>query len=426
MVLTTLLLAQASVAPYFDRSVSALTSLGSFSARIEGVATSAKRRQRATYGISVTRQAVFLRIQEPPQMGLDKTDRTFFLTGNQLTGYDAVANERLLRKVPAKGALGLRLVETLGGVDDAVRLTLSPAALGTFYAGYRTTSGWTTTRRGNIVQISRRPNPTSRSTFAFDQSTGLLRRLTLANNGAELSWTITYGPLTKALTFATPANARTVTSFTVQPGLPSFSNLATEQVVRAALRAQKGFQQGVITVVSGGRRSQLFLGDRKAGERRSDLQWAFDGKILAMRDPRSRRFWRGPAKRQDITDTIDAAVKSGVDPMLRRVLARQVPFQDLLSSDMKARVVGSVAPNGVPCDIVEFRNPVRRVALFVRKDNRLIASASTDLLDRAGNRVSTTTRTFGYSRSLPPDAFSLTPQRGEAVRPLPKIRIRLR
>lgn len=83
--------------------------------------------------------------------------------------------------------------------------------------------------------------------------------------------------------------------------------------------------------------------------------------------------------------------------------------------------------DGVLCDILKFENPRTRVMLCIRKDIRLLDSATTNTIDRNGMPLVTTARRYRYQRlgkPQPASLFTIGDKRGYAIRKLPTPKAR--
>lgn len=386
---------------------------GPYRVDVHRVGVKGSARQTVNLTLDVARpNTLVVRVESPAQGSQLARDRRFELRGGRLAGYDARADERIARSIAAPGSLSDRLASALGGIDDMLRISLNPASAKEFDAALRKSGGWQVSRRNGLVDVRRSGGPGVRE-FAVD-SRGLLRRMEVFERGTTVKWTVDYRRQTRPVRLAIPASAHLVESFTELPALPKFASKEAERVVLAMLRAQADLK-GTIRVSGDGGSGTLYVQGAHFGERRSDLEWTYDGRTLTIRSPQAHRFFRGAAHRYEVTDFVSRATGSRVDPLLRQILAHEVPLQDLLPPNGAAKVIGSSSVDGVPADILTITAPQRRTSLFVRRPDHLVGSVSTDTIDFQGRTVASSNRRFTYRATIPTGAFSLSPRAGERV-----------
>lgn len=366
------------------------------------------------------RGRILMRVVEPAQQGKDRSDRTYYLAGSSFIGYDAISHERLRRTVPATGERLPRLARVMGQVDDAVRILISPAELKGFFAPFRKLGGWSVRRSGGSTTLTRTTGAAAKQTvagFTFGPDS-LLRVVAFQTPQSTLRWNFTYSP-GKPVAYVPPSGARLVNAFLVAPEPPRYYDAAAERVAKAMLRAYSGLSRGIVTVSSSLGQSRLVFGGGLYREDSPDVRWTFDGKVLTIEDRTARVIYRGITRRSRIPNAL-AAVGLRVDPLMGPYLNGSVPFQTLFSKGASARLAGSVVVDGMTCDILQVSTPQARNLLAIRRDNRLLASMSTDTLV-GGRTVSSSTRRFQYALLGQPmgrSEFTIKP--GVPVRPLPK------
>ena len=99
-----------------------------------------------------------------------------------------------------------------------------------------------------------------------------------------------------------------------------------------------------------------------------------------------------------------------MDPMVRQIVSRQNPVRVMFLPGVTVRHVGEMSVGGAPGDILEYRARGANVSVVIRKDNGLIASMRTEILDPQ-NRVATQSqKTFLYGsvgKAVDQTAFKL-------------------
>jgi len=413
--------APVSVAPYFDKSIAAFSRMKSYGLIIESSSRGKQGSFRTRFELAATPPSrLSLRVKEPVQGGHDVTDRSYFLNNGRLTACDWMARESLSRVASTKGNLADRVQASLGQMDDAVRIWLDPGLMRRFFSTYRSEKGWGVGSVNGDVRISRQATKTRRATFVFSRATGLLKSFDFHNGSDVVQWQIKSGTVAKSL--SVPSSYRPVRSFTEMPALPSFASSKAESEVRRILSAHKAFTRGKIGVQDDEGQSQLWIGGSRLAEKRSDLQWVYAEGVLSIYDPKRRLYFRGLAKRYDITDYIKTTLNKGVDPYIRQVIFGRTPFRETLTSDLRAQIIGSGTVDGQPADIMELEGKTRRVSMFVRKRDGLVGSVETALLNSKGRLAATGTRRFTYETGITGAPFSIAVPSGMQAKRLPKLK----
>jgi hypothetical protein len=187
--------------------------------------------------------------------------------------------------------------------------------------------------------------------------------------------------------------------------------------------ANRRFTSGTIDVEGDDGHVRISLSGRKLREDQPRLSYAYDGRVLTVVDRRRDAFYRGAANRSTVTDLI-AELRGRVDPISRQILQRRVPYEEILSPRLTVALAGQAQSGGTASDILRLTDARSRVSMFVRRDNHLVESVTSDVLDASGHSMASSTRSFRYSR-LGKVSFTLIPKKGQKVLPLPKLKIRL-
>ncbi|AIE83610.1 hypothetical protein [Fimbriimonas ginsengisoli] len=406
-------------------SLAAHSALGRFRAHVTLTATFEGHVHNTDYVLAVDGKAVLLRVRQPKSLGVDRSDRTFFFGPSRMVAYDAYANERLTRPLSPTAPRVARMLTALGQMDDMMRNLLEPKDLATFYDGLKNVRGWSLRKESRRTVLSRQAKIAggyARSVLVFDPGIPLLRRMDVSSPGSAVHWTFDYsrgGPVS----YSPPRSAKSVDTFTVAPEPPRYANAAAKRTTEAMMRAYRTLSRGIVEVEGDDGRVRVSLSGRKVREDQERLSYAYDGKVLTISDPRTNSFYRGAVGRVAVPEVV-AAIRGRVDPLVRQIFQHRVPFSDVVGPLASIAIAGQVQSQGVSCDILRITDPRSRVSIFVRRDNHLAASVSTDVLDRNRRTLVTTTRNFGYSRlgvSPPASLFVLSPARGQRLKPLPKL-----
>jgi len=393
---------------------------GSIDARVPG------RRQATQFDLAVDGTTVRLRVREPRLPGRGASDRTYFFRRNQLVAYDAMAGERLAR--PIGGGTNLqRVASALGEVPDLVALYLEPVAWRRFLNTFRSGPAWRRVGRNGLIELSRSATisgGTASTTLGFDARTRLTRSFRVVTPTSRLNWSIRYGT-PGPISFAAPAGARAVRSFTAAAEPPRYESRAAERITKAMLTAYGRLRQGTIVAQTDEGRIRMVMDGRKFREERPGLTYVYDGRNLSVLNRRTGTFSRGAAVRSTVPDLV-TQLRGEIDPLSRQILQARVPFRELLGPELSIAVAGAVTVDGVSCDILRMTNARSRISVFVRSRDRLVHSVTTDTLDQQGRTLVSSTRGFRYANLNRPQAaaeFNLRPATGQRVSPLPKLKL---
>lgn len=420
--------APASATGTLDASARAHANLRRFHAVATVEITDIGKRSRVEYDLVADGETFRIRIREGAGHGRGRADRSFYFTKTQALGYDAVANERLSRRVPPEAKRLGRLIFTVGPVDDLIRFLLDGSQMGDFYGNFRRLQGWKISSNANGTNLKRSvrigSTGTNSTSLTFARKTNLLTFLDIRTPKTSTRWTVRYlSPTTPGLNI--PRSAREVTSFTVDPEPPKFTTTASKTLAERTLRAYRELRRGTISVRDESGRTTIWLDGDRLREENPAVSFAYDGKTLTIVNPRVKKIFRGPIERSKVP-TLFASLRYQIDPFSRQILQDRVPLQELMVPDMAVSTGGSVEMNGAMCDILKFDNPRTRVMLCIRRDNHLLDSSTTNTVDRSGMPLVTTARRFAYQRlgQRPNVSFTIPNKPGYTIAKLPKIRTR--
>jgi hypothetical protein len=166
--------------------------------------------------------------------------------------------------------------------------------------------------------------------------------------------------------------------------------------------------------------SVVFQGAR-IRESQQRFVWVYDGHVLSVLDKVARKFYRGPRNKPDALDSL-VAIGVPVDPFSKAVLLHLVPFKSSFGTGDKVSIVGSMMDHGIPTTILRASGPRRLISMELRRDIWLPSLVTTELKDLQGRTISTTAKSFSFSRVNRPQAeanFSLSVPPGMSVLPLP-------
>lgn len=386
-----------------------------FRVHVELNATTPQGKVVSTYDIAENGQTFLLRIREPRRRGMDRSDRTFLFAPTKVVGYDAIANEQL-SEATAKGASRVaRLEATLGPAGDIIKALLDPPTMKAFL-GNAKSGNWRVSAHGDQTWLTQSvPGLVKQELIALDRKTHLLRRVDAYGRGSEIHWSLSYAaPGTVA--FTPPSGARRVSAFTVAPEPPVFLSKQAEQVTHRLWGAYFRYPSGTISVDGSNGRTQIAISGRRIREDQRNVSYAYDGKVLTILDRLHNRFYRGETVRVAIADMLNGIGQS-CDNLSRQLTSGRAPYRDAFTATTRVSVEGQVEGSGGPCDILSVNNGNARTTIFVRRRDGLIDSIMTTI-----NGAMSSNRRYKYA-SLGKVSFTIAPKRGQAVLPLPKVKM---
>ena len=153
-------------------------------------------------------------------------------------------------------------------------------------------------------------------------------------------------------------------------------------------------------------------------ERQPTVEWAYDGKILTLKDLKTKSFYRGPVKRFRILEAVPLATGQRLNPFTRSLLLRRTPLAEALE-DSTVKVMGSIAVNGVPCKILKATTSTSQVTFYLRSSDGLPVGTTSETL--IGNKpVPGITKSYSYSQ-VKEVIKSLALPKGFVLKPLPPL-----
>lgn len=375
------------------------------------------------YELAGQGERFYMRIRQKAKRNQGRSDRAFLFSKNSVTGYDAIADERLTRPLPA-GNRYEKAKFILGELDEPVRYLLDGRQTALFFDNLLDLGYWKVADGNGTRLVRNVPAPKGRnvSQLTFAPRTGLLTSFSIKAPGSSSEWRIQYLPV-GSLALPGSSTARRVDAFIVRPDPPKYASATAKSVTSRLISAYRNLRRGQISVRQGSSLTKLALDGERFREDSGTLSYAFDGNTLTLIDRQRRLFYQGRAARGRVPDYV-AKVGNACHPMSRQWLQGFTPFEDLLVPEMTISLGGSVAMQGVSCDLLSLSSPRNRIAMAVRRDIGLLDSSSTITLDRGGRPLTTTARRYAYQllgKAQPASMFRLAAPKGFAIRNLPVL-----
>ena len=420
-----LLLAALGIAPtttsaLFENCINHFRKLSDYTVHIDVKGNAPGKVQNTQFDLAIKGHDTLLRVREPATASLDRSDRSFQLRGSKLLAYDAVAGERLQKSLVGGSSKSALLADLLGPLDDSLKIALEPGALASFFSKFVGFHDWHVLHKNGLISVARYSGGAT-TIFWFSEATYLLKEVALNIKGSTLDWN--YKFKSGASTDLTiPSDARKVSSFYVREAPPKYKSAEAKAVVEKLLHAYSGLQYGKIDIQGDDGAIRLFLDGRRLREERQHFVWAYDGKVLTMRNLSTGAFYSGKAIRVILSEYI-TKVGGEVDPLIRRLIAHRGPYQDLFPSHSIVKLVGSFGSGAHLCDVIDVTSSALKVSIFVRRTDHLIESMESVTVDQRGKTQSLGNRRFTYTGigSEPSSVQYHLDSGSSKVQPLPKV-----
>lgn len=338
-----------------------------------------------------------LRVREGQTATRAPSDRAFSFGPTQAVGYDAAANERLVRNYPATLSKLDRVTYTVGPIDDDIRFVLRPMLLERFLANMAELSGWRIAngaKETTVLRVIDLGTIHTRTELRFAKSTHLLTYVSIKNSGKTSGWTLNYlTPTEPRLTI--PGSARMVPAFTVEQPSPRYANRTARRITEGLIRAYRNLRQVNITVLDEMGRTAIAWNDDRFKESNSSGQYVYDGGRLTIYNATTKRTYSGNCATFYAPDYVVAAGVR-VDYISRQYLRGRGPFRSLLSPDVMVKTSGTMdGPTG-KSELLELVGGNFRSSWIVRQRDSLLDAVATSTMDGRGRPLLTTRRRFTY------------------------------
>lgn len=418
---------QSTPAEWFDACVRGHVNLKSAHMTAEVRQTLSKQLTRTTYELTYVRpNQIKLRAREPEQNSRAASDRTFCLRNDDFTAYDAVVHERLQRKAVPIGSLVDRFSVLVGKTDDVLVALLEPDRLEKFLVPFRNAKDWKIANSGGITSLSRQSGTgknRNMTTFRFDTSSKRLRGMRIGIPDGTLVWDISYGPSPKSINWRPPADAPLVPSFTLRPASANYATANARKIAERSITAYDRLRHAVFTIDGSTGRTQAWVSGGRVREETAGYTYIWGKGAGALVDRAKRTYFSGKA---GLPGMIEYLARAGtrMDPVVRQIMTRNNPIRVLLTPGVRVTFIGELSIAGAQGNALRFQNSNAIVTMVLRKDNGLLASVETQILDPEQRVVMTTQRSFYYGsvgKAVEPVLFQLSAPTGYRRAPLSSL-----
>jgi hypothetical protein len=393
----------------FQNAIRAHAQMQSGGVTIERTATDGKQTRKAVVEVDFVRPG---RALVRTRMG--RTEYVELAEPNRLTSARVHAREQLEpRRFESRSAVQL-LGQSSHPTEEAAMLMISEQAFRTWVSARRPVNAWKASAIGDQTTVTQGSGQ-NRNVILFNSRTGRISGLDFRRGAVRLQWKIRYRSL-RPVRMPTSPPLRTVIAFTATPTI-RFANAQAKSLVATVIRSHATFVSGKVDVQDDeGDRVLLFGGGRFRQNGRTH-SWAFDGRTTTLVDTRRKRRYRGTSGRATAVESFSRA-GGRLDPYLRAIVQRQIPFLDVLTGIDRASVRGQTVVGNDPCLILEVTSRRNRSSLFVSTRSGRVRSITTETFGSDGSVVATTIRRFRYA-PLPPSTTFQLPAGTFANAPLP-------
>lgn len=366
-----------------------------------------------------------IRLKTPQQVSEAPTDRSYLTSGGVLLAYDHLANESIRRRAAENATLLNQIEAATGPLDEPIRGLIDPAMMEVLLLRFRLTTGWKVSTKGRqivMVKDSVENGVRSHLVWRFDAKSRLVEGATLIRGKQSVEWAIAYGAPPASLSLAIPALALPVDNFLQKPVLPRSISAKTSAVLIRSVLAFSRLRQASWTTREAGSTTNTWIAGTSIRETTADQDWVYDGRVLTVLLSKARLAYRGECRFSAVGTALNRC-GAKVDSTTWQYLSRKSPVLSLLNQHSDARLAGEVELDGVPCDIVEFKDQTSIASVSIRRTDNLIAGTGFTRTDGRGRVLSSTSRSVQYrgvGKSPAPSVFELKLPEGIRVQSIPK------
>ncbi|MBI5705369.1 MAG: hypothetical protein HZC36_00080 [Armatimonadetes bacterium] len=366
-----------------------------------------------------------IRLKTPQQVSVAPTDRSYFVSGDRLSAYDHLAGEVIRRRAAENATLLTKIEAATGPLDEPIRALLDSGMMEALLLKFRLMSGWKVSKKSGMLamaQDSVQKGVRSHLVWTFDDKTRLVRGATLKRGKQSVTWSVTYGTAPTSLSLSTPPAALPVDSFLQKPVMPKSINAKTSSVLIRSILAFSKLRQAAWTSREAGNEASVWVSGPSVREKTAVQEWVYDGKMLTVVLAKARLAYRGECRFGAIGTALNRC-GARVDATTWQYLSRKSPVLSLLSQHSAARLAGELELNGVPCDIVEFKDATSVGSVTIRRTDNLIAGTGFTRTDASGKVLSNTWRSVQFhsvGKALPATTFQVKIPDGVKVQAIPR------
>lgn len=202
----------------------------------------------------------------------------------------------------------------------------------------------------------------------------------------------------------------------VKPAPAVFADDSTRRIVNLSKKAFNDLKSAKFTIrVDGSLKRYSYSGGRITGHQKG-AHWAWGNKKLTLMC--NKGLFRGTMGAYGINAWLTSV---GATPEILpiQLAMKRNPIDDLVIPGARVRRAGTMALGGVAVDLIEVKSARLRVTMGIRQDNRLFADLTAINIDKNGEVLFQSSRTFQWSlvnKPIPSAEFSVGS--GKTPRPI--------
>lgn len=186
-----------------------------------------------------------------------------------------------------------------------------------------------------------------------------------------------------------------------------FADASTRRIVELSKKAFANLKSAKVTISSADSPKTYSYSAGKVAGHQKGAQWVWSQKKLTLLC--SKGLFRGTMGPYNVNAWLS---KVGASPEILpiQLAAKKNPIDVLVGPGSRVRKVGSMTLHGVAADVVEVKSDRLRVRMAIRQDNRLLADVTAVNVDKNGEILFNSSRTFEWAlvnKPIPASAFAI-------------------
>ena len=188
-----------------------------------------------------------------------------------------------------------------------------------------------------------------------------------------------------------------------------FADASTRRIVNFSKQAYAKLKSAKFTITSGTERKSYSYSSGKVAGTQKGAQWTWSQKKLRLLC--NKGLYQGTMGAYNVNAWLNA-VGASPEMVPIQLAAGKNPIDTLVSPGSRVRRVGTMSLAGAAVDIIEVKSDRLKVTMAIRQDNRLFADLASVNVDKNGDVLFRSSRSFTWSqvnKPVPGSAFSVAP-----------------
>jgi hypothetical protein len=199
-----------------------------------------------------------------------------------------------------------------------------------------------------------------------------------------------------------------------------FADASTRRIVNFSKQAYSKLRSAKFTIEADGEKKAYIYATGKIFGLQKGAQWCWNQRKLRLLC--NKGIYQGVMGPYNVNAWLSSA---GAQPELVpiQLAAGKNPIDVLIAPGSRVRRSGTMVLKGSAVDIIEVKSELLRVTMAIRQDNRLIADLRSVNVDKNGEVLFNSTRTFSWSlvnKPISNGAFAVAP--GKSAKPIKLIK----